>query len=294
MRYEGTVYRPPSEAESLLIQATIGCPHNKCTFCPMYKGQRFKVRPVEDIKADLLSARNHYHEHLPAIRSLFFPDGNTIILKTDQLVDIFEYSHELFPWLQRITVYGSAKYAGKKGPEDFRRLRAAGLKRIHMGMESGDDAVLELLCKGADSEAVIRAGSAIKAADIELSEYYLVGAGGKELSHDHALNSARTVSAFSPDFLRLRTLVPVPGTPLYHDYRSGKFVPLTPHQALQEIGLLIANANCQQTMVTSDHVSNYWNIAGMLPYEREPMLKEIKRALAVDESRFRPADPTRL
>lgn len=294
MRYEGTIYRPPSEANSLLIQATIGCPHNKCTFCPMYKGTRFKVRPVDEIKADLLAAHDYYREHLPAIRSLFFPDGNTIILKTDQLVEIFEYSYELFPALERITVYGSAKYAGKKSAEDFRRLRAAGLRRIHMGMESGDDTVLELLCKGTDSAAIIRAGSAIKAAGIELSEYYLVGAGGQEHSAAHALNSARTVSEFSPDFLRLRTLVPVPGTPLYDDFRSGKFVPLSPHQALREIGLLIANANCEHTMVTSDHVSNYWNITGRLPADRESMLREIDRALTIDETNFRPADPTRM
>lgn len=287
MRYEGTVYRPPSEAGSLLIQATIGCPHNKCTFCKMYKGTKFRLRPVEEIKEDLLAAQNYYGKF---IESLFFPDGNTIIMKTDQLVEIFEYAHSLFPHLKRITVYGSARYVNVKKQEEINRLKEAGLSRIHMGMESGDDEVLKRICKGATAEQVVAAGTKLKNAGIDVSEYYLVGIGGEELSTQHAINSAKALSQFSPDFVRLRTFVPAPGTPLYDDCESGAFKLLSPHQALKEVRLLIENLDCQGTTVLSDHYSNYWDVNGRLPEDKEKMLADIDHALSIDESRFRLAD----
>jgi len=168
MRYEGTVYRPPSEAGSLLIQATIGCPHNKCTFCSMYKGAKFRLRTVEEIKEDLLAARDYYGEF---VNSLFFPDGNTIIMKTDQLVEILEYSHTLFPHLERITVYGSARFVNRKSREEIESLKTAGLTRVHTGMESGDDVVLGRIKKGTTAEEIIAAGQKLKAAGIDTSEY---------------------------------------------------------------------------------------------------------------------------
>ena len=291
MRYEGTVYRPPSEANSLLIQATIGCPHNKCTFCAMYKGTKFRLRSVQEIKEDLLSARNYYGE---GIYSIFFPDGNTIIMKTEQLIEIFEYAHSLFPHLNRITVYGSARFVDKKSSEDLLRLKKAGLSRIHTGMESGDDITLQKINKGTTSEQIISAGLKLKAAGIETSEYYLIGIGGRERTQEHAINSARTLSAFSPDYIRLRTFVPIPGTLLYEDYREEKFELLSPHEALQEIRLLVKNLNCEDSMVLSDHVSNYWNVQGLLPRDQAAMLESIDHALTIDESRFRPAHISRL
>ncbi len=291
MRYEGTVYRPPSEANSLLIQATIGCPHNKCSFCSMYKESRFKIRPVEEIKEDLLAARQYYGEF---VESLFFPDGNTIIMKTAQLIEIITYARELFPHLQRITVYGSARFVNKKSVEDLQQLKDAGLTRIHTGMESGDDVTLQSIHKGTTAAEIIEAGLKLKKVGIDTSEYYLVGIGGKERWREHALESARVLSAFSPDFIRLRTFVPVPGTPIYDDYKQGSFKLLSPHEALQEIGLLISNLHCEGSYVLSDHVSNYWNISGRLPDDREIMLDGIKTALAVPENRFRPAEISRL
>ncbi|NLB87837.1 MAG: radical SAM protein [Syntrophomonadaceae bacterium] len=287
MRYEGTVYRPPSEAGSLLIQATIGCPHNKCTFCKMYKGTKFRLRPVHEIKEDLLAAKEYYGEF---VESIFFPDGNTIIMKTDQLVEIFEYAHSLFPHLKRITVYGSARYVNVKKQEEINRLKEAGLSRVHMGMESGDDEVLKRICKGATAEQVVAAGIKLKNAGIDVSEYYLVGIGGEELTEQHAINSAKVLSQFSPDFIRLRTFVPAPGTPLYDDYASGAFKLLSPHQALKEVRLLIENLDCQGTMVLSDHYSNYWDVHGRLPEDKEKMLASIDHALSIDEARFRLAD----
>lgn len=286
MRYEGTVYRPPSEANSLLIQATIGCPHNKCSFCSMYKQSRFRIRQLADIKEDLLAARQHYG---PYVESLFFPDGNTIIMKTDQLLEMISYAKELFPSLQRITVYGSARFVNKKSLEDLQRLKEAGLSRIHTGMESGDDITLERIHKGTHSAEIIAAGLKLKKAGIDTSEYYLVGIGGRERWREHALESARVLSEFSPDFIRLRTFVPISGTPIYEEYQQGTFELLTPHEALKEIGLLIANLNCDGSMVLSDHVSNYWNVQGRIPDDRETMLKGIEKALTIPESRFRPA-----
>lgn len=291
MRYEGTVYRPPSEAHSLLIQATIGCPHNKCTFCQMYKDTRFRLRPVHEIKEDLAMARDYYGD---GIYSIFFPDGNTIIMKTDQLEEIFLYASELFPKLQRITVYGSARYVNKKSLEDLQRLKAAGLTRIHTGMESGDDVTLERIKKGVTSAEIIEAGLKLKQAGLQTSEYYLVGIGGLERTREHALESARVLSEISPDFIRLRTFVPVPNTPLYEDYHQGKFKLLSPHQALREVRLLVEHLECDNSILLSDHVSNYWDVQGLIPRDREAMLAEIDEALQIDEKRFRPAEISRL
>jgi radical SAM superfamily enzyme YgiQ (UPF0313 family) len=257
----------------------------------MYKDTKFRLRSVEDIKEDLTAARNYYGDF---ISSIFFPDGNTIIMKTEQLLEIIHHAKELFPHLQRITVYGSARFINKKSESDLIRLREAGLTRIHTGMESGDDETLARVNKGTTSEEIIAAGLKLKAAGIQTSEYYLTGIGGLERTKEHAINSAKTVSAFSPDFLRIRTFVPVPGTPIYEDYRNGTFKLLTPHQALRELRLLIENLDCDQTMVLSDHMANYWDVSGMLPDDREKMLAQIDKALTYDESQFRPSHISRL
>jgi len=287
MRYEGNIFRPPSEAGSLLIQATIGCPHNKCTFCNLYKNTRFRVRPVDDIKEDLLAARNYYGEH---VATIFFPDGNTIIMKTDQLTEIFEYAHKLFPDLERITIYGSARYVNKKSPEELLRLQQAGLSRVHMGMESGDDIILQKVCKGTTSAEIIAAGLKLKSAGIQVSEYYIIGLGGRARWREHAENSAKVLSAFSPEFIRLRTLALEPGMPIWKEIENGEFVYLTPHQALQELKVLIENLDCKDSLVLSDHVTNYININGLIPRDREKMLAGIERALQIDENLFRVPD----
>lgn len=287
MRYEGTVYRPPSEAGSLLIQATIGCPHNRCTFCSMYKKTRFRIRPLEDIKEDLVAARAYYG---PYVESIFFPDGNTIIMKTDQLLDVFGLAHELFPELQRITIYGSARYVNKKSMEDLKQLNEAGLTRIHMGMESGDDVTLQRICKGVTAAEIIAAGQKLKQAGIEVSEYYLVGIAGKSRWREHAENSARVLSAICPQFIRLRTFAPEYKTPIMDEIDAGTLQLLSPHEALLEIRVLIENLQCENGMIVSDHISNYWNINGHLPHDKDKMLAEIDKALKINESRFRTPD----
>lgn len=217
MRYEGTVYRPPSEADSLLIQATIGCPHNQCTFCGMYRKTKFRIRSVAEIKEDLREARNYFGND---VQSVFFPDGNTILMKTDQLAAILDYANQLFPQLKRMTVYGSAQYFKLKKQNEFHRLRNAGLTRIHSGMESGDDETLRNINKGCTSIEIIEEGCKVKETGIELSEYILIGIGGRERTKQHALESARVLNALTPDFVRLRTYVPWLGTPLYTSTRK--------------------------------------------------------------------------
>jgi radical SAM superfamily enzyme YgiQ (UPF0313 family) len=284
MRYEEPVYRPPSEAGSLLIQATLGCPHNKCTFCGMYKGKKFRIRRVEEIKEDLRTARDFYGEE--NVRTVFFPDGNTIIMRTPQLVEIFDYTRELFPKLERITSYGSAKFILLKSPAEWKELREAGLRRLHAGIESGDAVLLERLKKGATPGQMVEAGRRVKDAGLELSEYILVGIGGMERSKEHALGSAKVLNAIDPDFIRLRTWVPVPAAPLYADYESGDFKLLDPYEALEETRLLLENLDVNSWFL-SDHVSNFANLNGRLPGAKEKLLSQIDEALKLPPECFR-------
>ena len=283
MRYEDPIYRPPSEADSLLIQATIGCPHNKCSFCGMYKGKKFHIRPVAEIKEDILSARKFYGD---AFDSAFFPDGNTIIMKTAQLEEIFTFARRTFPNLKRITLYASAKFLKLKSLENLKRLKTAGLNRLHQGLESGNDQILRRIQKGADSKLMIETGQRVKDAGIELSKYVLVGIGGRELWQEHAKDTAKVLNAINPDFIRLRTWVPVPAAPLYKDYQNGKFQLLSPHEALKETRLLLENLN-GSSLFLSDHISNFVNISGHLPRDKQSMIDKIDRALKTDESSFR-------
>jgi len=289
MRYEGVVYRPPSEAGSLLIQATIGCPHNQCTFCGMYKEKQFRIRTVTDIIEDLAEAQKVYQD---TVDTLFFPDGNTILMKTADLLEIIRYAKNNFPKLQRITMYGSSKYILMKSVEDLVLLQQSGLTRIHSGMESGDDIVLSRICKGATAEETILAGRKVKSAGIELSEYVMLGIGGKERSVEHALHSAKVLNEIDPDFIRLRTFIPMPETPLYEEYRQGTFELLTAHEALLETRLLIENLAVSSKLY-SDHHSNYAYVNGRLPLTKNKMLHTIDQLLTLPADQFRsPADGT--
>lgn len=284
MRYEGVVYRPPSEANSVLIQATVGCPHNRCAFCSMYKDKPFKIRPVEEIKEDILSAKKYYGS---SVQTMFFPDGNTILMKTEQLEDIFGYAREVFPELKRITLYGSARFINLKTPEELERLREAGLNRLHSGMESGDDVTLARIDKGADAAAIIEAGLKVISAGIELSEYIMIGVGGRERTKEHATESARVLNAIGPDFIRIRTFMPMAGTLMYTRWQNGEFGLLNPHEALKETALFIEHLTTP-TMLYSDHPSNYAYVNGRIPEEKPAMLQAIERLLTMPETSFRP------
>ena len=283
LRYEGPIYRPPSEAYSLLVQATIGCPHNKCTFCTVYKkGPKFKIRPVNEIKEDLLWAK----KNMNGFRSVFFPAGNTVIMKTDDLVEIFSYTKKLFPNIERITVYGSAQYIVKKSLEDWMKIADAGLSRIHVGLESGDDVVLERVKKGSTAEIQIKAGGLIKKAGIELSEYIVLGLGGKKRTKEHIENTVKVLNKINPDFIRIRTFLPKINTPILEEIKTGKFQILSPYEILNETERLIENLDVT-SQVFSDHYTNYIPLNGKLLDDKDEMLNQIKQALNLDESCFR-------
>lgn len=285
MHYEGPIYRPPSEANSLLIQATVGCPHNKCTFCMVYKdGVPFKIRAVEAINADLDKARDNYGS---GVRTLFLPAGNTIAMKTDDLCRVCRHARSLFPGLERITVYGSSQYIHMKGPDDLKRLADAGLSRIHVGLESGDDETLRRIRKGSDARVQIEAGKWVVEAGIELSEYVVLGIAGTERTEAHAKATARALNEIGPHFLRLRTFVPKINTPMLADVQSGGFKMLGPHGVLRETRLLIERLNAE-TLLVSDHYTNYANLEGRLPADRTRLLREVDFHLARPESDFRP------
>ena len=285
MRYVGPIYRPPSEADSLLIQATVGCPHNKCTFCRVYKkGPRFRIRPLEEITADLESARRLYGDR---VETLFFPAGNTIAMPAEQLAGVCATARSLFPQVRRITVYGSSKYIFRKGPGDLRKLKDSGLSRIHVGLESGDDVVLHRIKKGSSSAEQLQAGLWVREAGMELSEYVMLGIGGKERTREHAEATAEVLNAIAPDYIRLRTFLPKAGTLLLHQIRRGRFQMLSAHDVLKETRWIIEKLEVTSQLL-SNHYTNYINVYGRLPEDRERMLTAIDRALQRDEASFRP------
>jgi len=285
MRYEGPIYRPPSEADSLLIQATVGCPNNRCTFCMVYKdGIRFKVRPVEDVKADIRAAGNVYDA---GVKTLFLPAGNTIAMPTNALCEICRFAKEVFPALRRITVYGSSQFIYKKGTDGLRKLAEAGLSRIHVGLETGDDVILKRIRKGTHSAEQITAGQWVMAAGIQLSLYVILGIGGKERTVSHAAETARVLNAIDPDFIRLRTFVPKVNTPLLEDVQSGAFQMLSPHEVLRETECLIKNL-AVTSQLASDHYTNYINLHGKLPDKKQALLRQLEKALRRNEATFRP------
>jgi len=284
LRYEGPIYRPPSEANSLLIQATIGCPHNKCTFCMVYKnGPKFRIRPIKEIKEDLLWARNNLGD---LVQSVFFPSGNTIIMKTEDLAEIFSFTIELFPNIKRITVYGSAQFIVNKGLNDMKKIAKAGLSRIHVGLESGDDVVLEKVKKGSTRDIQIKAGKIVKDAGIELSEYVVLGLGGKERSKQHIAGTIDALNEINPDFIRIRTFLPKINTPILEEIKTGKFLILSPNQVLQETYDLIQGLQVASKLM-SDHYTNYIKVEGQLPRDKKRILEEIVSAMKRDETSFR-------
>jgi radical SAM superfamily enzyme YgiQ (UPF0313 family) len=284
MRYQGTIYRPPSEFDSLIIQATIGCPHNRCSFCNMYSDRKFRIRPLKDIIEDLELARAKLGKD---VEKIFFSDGNTILMKTEDLLKLLHRCNKLFPNLKRVTMYGSAQYINLKTLDEFIKLRKAGLSRIHCGMESGDNDVLRLVNKGFTREDMLKAGTLIKKANIELSLYYIVGLGGTNLSKKHAVNSSKLISEINPDFIRLRTLIPFKNTHLYELYIKNQFQILNAHDALKETKLLVENLEDVTSHFLSDHVSNHCYVNGKFPEDKDKILKELDYSLSLDLSNFR-------
>ena len=284
MRYQGAVYRPPSEAGSLIIQATLACPHNKCAFCGMYRGRRFHVRPTEEVVEDLDMALRAYGPD--RVRTIFLADGNTAVLPAEKLIAI-DAARARFPQLERITMYGSAKFLVKKSLQEWQRVAAAGITRIHSGLESGDADTLLAINKGVTPEEAVEAYRHVMSAGIELSVYLMVGVAGTERWREHALGSASVLNQAPPTFVRLRTFVPQPDTPWHDRWRDGALTLLSAYEALNETRLLVEHLQ-GPTMLLSDHVSNFLDVQGRIPEDKTAMLAEIDEALQWPRTAFRP------
>lgn len=269
---EGMVFRPPSEANSLILRVTIGCAHNQCTFCGMYRDVQFRVRPLEEIASLIQHAASYY----PDIRRVFLADGDALVLNTDTLLTIMQMLHENFPKLTRITCYGGPRDILRKAPEELSALHAAGMKIIYLGIESGDDEVLTDVKKGVTAQEMIEAGQKVIASGIKLSAMLILGLGGKEKTVNHALNSARVVNAINPQMLSALTLTLHKNTPLRAEADSGKFSPLSPYELLQELKAMIENITLTKPCIfRSNHVSNFLPLAGTFPDDKEKLLQDV-------------------
>lgn len=284
MRYEGTVYRPPSEASSLIIQLTIGCARNTCTFCAMYKDKTFRVRDLQEVVEDLEMARKYYQRI--KVKRIFLADGDALIVKTADLLYILDKCKEYFPEVERISVYGAPKDIIHKTPEELKQLKDAGLDMVYMGLESGDDQVLKEVKKGVTAAEMIEAGQKVRAAGMILSMTIISGLGGKKLMREHALNSAKVISAIKPEYVGFLTLLIEPGTPMYEQYKAGELDLLTPEEALDETQLFIENVDAEGTVFRANHASNYVPLAGTLNAEKSKILAQIQRSK--EQSSYRP------
>lgn len=250
----------------------------------VYKnGPPFKIRSVKEIKEDLSWASHTYGS---SVNTVFFPSGNTIIMKTDEFVEILNYTKQLFPNLTRVTIYGSAQYIVHKGLADMQQLATAGLSRIHVGLESGDDVILNRVKKGSTQAVQIKAGALVRNAGIELSEYIMLGLGGKTRTKEHIDETVKVLNTIDPDFIRIRTFLPKINTPILEEIRSGAFQILSPSEVLHETYRLIKNLKVT-SQVYSDHYTNYLPVNGKLPEDRDAMLRVIEHGLQRDETSFR-------
>jgi len=281
LAYEMPPYRPPSEAFSVLIRATRGCPWNRCAFCGMYKGSRFKKRPVEDVLSDIEVAAGFRAD----ARTAFIGDADSIIIPVEQLEQVLGHLYECFPKLERVTSYGRARTVLKKPVEELRRLAEAGLSRLHLGLESGDDETLGNVKKGFTATQAVEAGLKVKEAGISLSEYVLIGLGGKGRYKEHAEFTASALNRIDPDFIRVRTLVVMPGTPLASMLDKGTFSPCSNLELLEEERLMIECLDGIHSAFKSDHVSNMLQLDGKLPQDKADMIEQLDEALELVRGR---------
>ncbi len=275
MHYEGSIIRPPSEANSILLQATVGCSHRKCTFCGSYPGQRFSIKKDDIIFDDIDFASKYCRNQ----NRLFICDGDALIMPQRRLVSILEAIGEKLPWVERVGVYANTKSIRMKSEKELRELRNMGLKIAYMGLETGDDVTLKKIHKGADSQRMIDMGKKIRKAGIKLSITVLLGIAGSERSDIHARETGRVLSAIDPEYVGALSLMLVPGTPLHKDYEEGKFDLIFPEQMLVELGTMIATSHLTNGLFHANHASNYVPIRARLPRDREKTLELITRAL---------------
>lgn len=275
MRYEQPVFRPPSEARSLILQVTVGCSHNGCSFCYMYKGKRFRVRGLDEIREDIAWAGRQYGQ----AEKIFLADGDALAMETGQLLEVLAELRRTFPHADRISLYAGPKNIIKKTPDELASLHDAGIKLAYMGIESGDEEVLRSVHKGTTPDEMVAAGKKIQEAGIALSATVILGLGGRERWREHALATARAASAINPHYLAALTLMVEEEMPLAKKIARGEFTLLSPRESLEELKLLLEALDVDHCVFRSNHASNYFAVGGILPDDREGMLAAVDRAL---------------
>ena len=306
MPYTVGPIRPPSEAHSLLVRVTQNCPWNRCEFCSAFKGQRFRIRPVEDVKDEILAAQRLVDDtcrwaensgytvgqvaqlngflwlHDDGVRNAFLQDSDSMTMKTEPLAEILEFLCGAFPALEKVCTYARAKTVHRKTPQELKRLRNAGLSRLHIGLETGDDELLAYVQKGVTADEQVQAGRKAVAAGFEVSEYFMPGLGGRERWEQHAHNSARVLNEVNPRFIRLRTFHPAPGTPIYEKARREEYHVQSVAGVLNEVRTFVEALEVTSDLVTSDFAWNFYlgEVDGKLPEEKEKVLAGIDRARA--------------
>ncbi|MGN0680540.1 MAG: B12-binding domain-containing radical SAM protein [Candidatus Fimisoma sp.] len=288
MRYVGDIYRPPSEAYSLLVQVTIGCSHNKCTFCNMFKEKQFKVRNPEEVLEDLAWARSHYSR----VERIFLCDGDALCLANHKLIRILDYIRENFPECERVTTYGRATDALRKTDEELRELREHGMTMVYLGAESGSAKVLEMVNKGETREQLIQGVKRLENAGIKTSVTFISGLAGPDMWEEHAIETGKMIAEMNASYVSLLTLMLQPPAPMLEDYRSGKFKLLSPEEVLAETCLMLKYAKPSKPCVfRSNHASNYVSLRGNLPADNENMIASLKRCMEdrglLKDERFR-------
>ena len=283
MSYEQGVIRPPSEAQSLLVRVTRNCPWNQCVFCPAYKGTKFSKRTVEEVKSDIDNMALAYGAHGRSITTAFLQDADSLILPTADLLVILNYLKVKFPSISRVTSYARANTMKRKTVEEYKQLREAGLTRVHTGMESGSARVLKLIQKGTSPEAMVEGGIRVKESGISLSEYIMPGVGGRGLSEEHAVVTARLLNAFEPDFIRVRSFAMHPQSPMQRMVQEGTFLPMADDEIAGEIRLLVATLNEMHSYFScADFSLNLlMQVDGYLDEKKKVMLEELDRFLGL-------------
>ena len=276
MHYEGNIIRPPSEANSILLQVTVGCSHNKCTFCGAYKGERFKIKSEEIIDADIDFAANYCKEQT----RLFLCDGDALIIPQVRLVEILKKIKTKLPWVRRVGTYANAKSLKRKSLEDLLELKENGLGIIYMGLESGDDFTLETVQKYANSNDMIEQGKKVKEAGIKLSITVLLGLAGPDRSNVHAKETGRVLSAIDPEYVGALSLMLIPDTPMYQDWKQKDFILPEPKELLYELKIMIQHTNMSRGLFFANHASNYLPIKARMPKDKEKVIGLIEEALA--------------
>jgi radical SAM superfamily enzyme YgiQ (UPF0313 family) len=284
MKYEGMIIRPPSEAYSLLLQVTVGCSHNKCTFCPTYKGEKFRIKSFAEIEEDILEASDYR-----SVEKIFLCDGDALIIPQPRLVEILVSIHKYIRSMKRVGCYANAKSILRKTPEDLVQLRKLGLKIVYLGVETGNEDLLKKINKGATYAQIVEAGRRIKNAGINLSVTVLLGIGGIEKSVAHAFDTAKILTEIDPDYVGALTVMVVPGTPLHEDYISGRFVLPDTFGFLRELEIMIAHSDFTNCFFTSNHASNYLSIRARIPEEKEKTVRMIHHVIqSGDHRQLRP------